>query len=288
MSGPAPNPFGAAFFALANSFGREKNRQNERKSPLASTMTTATKLTLAFAAIAIAGALAALLRQQQIQSNLRAENESLQRQIAQFHTDTQNFSNQIAETENANRVSANERSELLRLRGQVAVLQGQLADAGTLRDQNQQLQEANTQLQSSNARMELTGALEKFKDNEAQVIDTMKQICLAARIYSAGNNEQYPTGFDQMTNELGGLYNSPLLENIEFVNVGIASEQVPYIIAFREHSPRHSPDGPWHRVYGLADGHVQVAASPDGNFSAWERYNPNSKGIYFSPPNQNQ
>jgi RNA polymerase sigma factor (sigma-70 family) len=246
---------------------------------------TMTKLKLAFSALVVAGAATAFVIQQQTQNKLHAENDSLTQQIARLQTDNANFSNQLAKAGDSKKLTDEQFNELLKLRGEVGVLRGQLDELGKLREENQQLREAETNLQTSNENMEMASAVAKFKANETQVVNTLKQLGLAERIYAGDNKDQYATNFDQMANELGGLYKNPLLDNIEFVNAGIANDQYPQMIIFREHDPRQSPDGKWHRVYGLADGSVQITASPDGNFSAWEKYDYNEKGIILSPPN---
>jgi RNA polymerase sigma factor (sigma-70 family) len=247
------------------------------------------KLKLALSAIAVAGAAAAFVHQQQVQNKLRAQNDSLQGQVAQLQTDNESFSHRLAETGNAQKLSDEQFNELLRLRGEVGTLRQQANEAVKLRDENQQLQEAATQLRASNGRMEYADSLGKFHAYETQVVNAMKQVCLADRIWAGDNNNQYASTFDQMTNELGGLYNSPLLDNLEFVNVGIVNvTQDVYMINLRERTPRQSPDGTWHRVYGLVDGSVHTATSPTGNFDAYERYDSVAKGTIFSPQNQNQ
>ena len=52
----------------------------------------------------------------------------------------------------------------------------------------------------------------------------------------------------------------------------------PDMVEMRERLARQAPDGTWNRIYGLADGSVQTAASNDGNFAAWEKVNT------YSPP----
>jgi RNA polymerase sigma factor (sigma-70 family) len=249
----------------------------------------ATKLKLAFSLIAVAGAATAFVHQQTVQNKLRTENQSLQRQIAQLQADNENFSNRLADTSDTRKLSDDQFNELLKLRGEVGMLRQQANEVARLRDENQQLQEAATRLQASNDRMGSATPLTKFKADETQVVNAMKEICLANRIYAGDNNNQYATSYDQMTNELSSLYTNPLLNNIEFVNAGIANDtQNVYMITFRERSPRQSPDGTWDRVYGLVDGSVHVATSSDGNFAAYETYDANSKGIIFSPQNPNQ
>jgi hypothetical protein len=56
------------------------------------------------------------------------------------------------------------------------------------------------------------------------------------------------------------------------------------MILFRESNPRQSPAGTWQRVYGLADGSVQIATSPNGVFDVWEKFDYDKKGTVFLPP----
>lgn len=41
-------------------------------------------------------------------------------------------------------------------------------------------------------------------------------------------------------------------------------------IVIRERTPWQTHDGKWARTYGFADGHSEIHASPDGDFSAFE------------------
>ncbi|HVU27416.1 MAG TPA: sigma-70 family RNA polymerase sigma factor [Verrucomicrobiae bacterium] len=90
---------------------------------------TATKLKLAFSVIVVAGAATAIVIQQQNQTKLRGENESFQQQIAQLQTDNANYSNRLAEVGDDKKLSDEQFSELLKLRGEVGVLQRQLDEA---------------------------------------------------------------------------------------------------------------------------------------------------------------
>ncbi|HEV2318631.1 MAG TPA: sigma-70 family RNA polymerase sigma factor, partial [Verrucomicrobiae bacterium] len=250
---------------------------------------TATQLKLGIGALVVAGAATAMVVRHQSQTRLRDENESLHQKVTQLQANNESLSNRLTSVGQAKSLTDEQLNELMKLRGEIGVMQRQLDELGKLRGENQQLREAETKLQASNENMAMASALAKFKANEVQVVNTMKQLGVAERIYGNDNNGQYATNFEQMTNVLGGLYKKPLLDNIEFVNAGAAREQYPQMIIFRERNPRQSPDGTWQRVYGLADGSVQVAVSPDGNFGAWEKYDYNEKGIILSqPPDPNQ
>jgi hypothetical protein len=124
----------------------------------------------------------------------------------------------------------------------------------------------------------------KFNANQVYMVNTMKQLGLAERIYAGDNADVYATNFDQMANELGGLYKNPILTNVDFINVGVVNEAHPEMILFRERQPRQAPDGTWSRIYGLSDGSVQTTTSANGNFDAFEKYDYSLNGIIFLPP----
>ena len=108
---------------------------------------TATKLKLAFSAIVVAGAVTAFVMQQQNQTKLRGENESLQQQIAQLQADNAGLSNRIATIGEANQLPAGQFYELLKLRGEVGVLRRQLDEAT---EKNRASQNVNTAMLGSN------------------------------------------------------------------------------------------------------------------------------------------
>jgi RNA polymerase sigma factor (sigma-70 family) len=108
---------------------------------------TATKLKLAFGAIVVASAVTAFVFQQQNQTKLRGENESLQQQLAQLQADNANLSNRIAEIGEVKKLSAEQFNELLKLRGEVGVLRRQL---GELTEKNRALQDVNASMSDSN------------------------------------------------------------------------------------------------------------------------------------------
>jgi RNA polymerase sigma factor (sigma-70 family) len=108
---------------------------------------TATKLKLAFSAIVVAGAVTAFVVQQQNQTKLHNENESLQQQLAQLQADNANLSNRIAEIGEVKKLPDEQFNELLKLRGEVGVLHRQFDE---LAEKNRALQNANTAMLGSN------------------------------------------------------------------------------------------------------------------------------------------
>ncbi len=96
-------------------------------------------LKLGFTALVIAGAATTLVIQRQSQVGLREENESLRQQIAQLQSDLESLSNQTAQANSAQRISKEQLSELLKLRGAVGMLRQQTNEVGKLRGENRQL-----------------------------------------------------------------------------------------------------------------------------------------------------
>jgi cell division protein FtsL len=86
---------------------------------------TATKLKLALSVLVVAGATTAFVYQQQTQNKLRADNESLTQQLAQLQNDNQSLSNSLAAAGDSKSLSDEQLNELLKLRGEVALLRQQ-------------------------------------------------------------------------------------------------------------------------------------------------------------------
>jgi hypothetical protein len=230
---------------------------------------TATKLKLGISALIVAGATTAFVIQHQTQKKLRAGNESLHQQIVQLQTDNESFSNRLTAAGDSKKLPDEQFNELLKLRGEVGVLRRQASDA------QEQMEAANQKAQAAEEKLATTLSVQaKFKAQEIETVNDMKMLGLAERIYA--------TDFDQMTNELGSkLYEKLRISDVELVNAWITNiMQYPGMIVSREIMSHQAPDGMWHRVYGLADGSVQIATSYDGNFDAWEKAN-------TTPPPQN-
>jgi RNA polymerase sigma factor (sigma-70 family) len=245
---------------------------------------TMAKLKLGISALVVAGAATALVVQHQTEEKLRAENGSLAQQIAQIQTDNRNYSNQLANVRLANvgdsktgqTASADQSNELLKLRGEVGVLQRQASEA------SQKAQAAEQKLATA------LSSQTQFKSQHIAIVNAAKMLGLDMRLYAGDHDNQFPTNSPYQLAENFG--NTNLLKNIpalEFINVGLirlnsqGQTDYPNLILVRERLARQAPDGTWSRVYGFADGSVHTATSYDGNFDAWEKVN-----TYSPPPNQ--
>jgi RNA polymerase sigma factor (sigma-70 family) len=239
---------------------------------------TATQLKLGISALVVAGATTALVVQHQTQEKLRANNEALTQQLAQLQTDNENFSNQLASIGETKKLPDDPNNELLKLRGEVGVLERQANEA------NQKAQTAEEKLAAA------LSAQAKFTTNESATINAMKYLGLDMFVYAGDHDNQFPTNDNLYQLAKNYDSNTNLLQNIpaiEFINIGAAkfiSEnklEHPNMVLLRERIARQAPDGTWRRLYEFADGSVQTATSYDGNFDAWEEAN-----TYSPPPNQ--
>jgi RNA polymerase sigma factor (sigma-70 family) len=234
---------------------------------------TATKLKLAFSALVVAGATMAIVIQHQVQEQLRFNNAALVEQLAQLQTSNESLSSQLAAVGDAKSSPDNKPIELLKLRGEIGVLQ-RLAD-----EANQKAKAAEQKLATA------LSAQGQFTAHETATVNNMKELGLAIRVYASDNNGQFPTNVESLKNELPPQNYGDYF-GFEFVNVGVARSindpEHANMLELRERIAQQAPDGTWQRIYGFADGSVQTATSYDGNFDAWEKAN-----TYSPPPNQN-
>jgi hypothetical protein len=233
-----------------------------------------------------------LFLQRQAQEKLRADNASLQQQIAQLQVGNESFSNRLVAMGDSKSLSDEQLNELLKLRGEVGVLHRQLDELGKLREENQHLRSQNV-IGSQGIKI---SEKDYFRLHQMDIVSAAKQIGLAMLMHADDNNGSYPTNLFQLTEDTGhgqGYLGSTnftefpggvKLDGFELANTDVpqAHDKYPQMIMLRERVARQTPDGQWQRIYGLADGSVQTATSYDGSFVTWEQQNTSP------PPNPNQ
>jgi RNA polymerase sigma factor (sigma-70 family) len=236
---------------------------------------TAAKLKLAVSAIVVAGAATAIVIQQQTQNKLRAENESLTQQVAQLQTDNSSLSNQLANVGDTKKLSDKQFNELLKLRGEVGILQRQLGELGKLREENRQLQSQVITAQNEPSQLPTEA---EYQQLQTETKNSLKELALAMRIYAGDHDLEYPTNFNQLTNELSGqvaidgkFIGGVGLDDFEFVSPGLVNDNMPDKLILRERILRRTPDGKWERAYAFADDHIELQVSANGNFNDYEK-----------------
>jgi hypothetical protein len=239
--------------ALANGTGMTAAILATTKT-LAMTTIQTTLVTAALLATAGAGLLAA-----HNNAVLRERNAALTQQsapgaerLAQLQRDYAGATNRLATMAQALADAKQDELELLRLRGEVGRLRQQAAEATA---ENQRLA-AQSAAAPTLTKEQLAAA--EFEKQEAEMVNTLKQIGLAERLYQ-GDNHAYATNFEQMNAELGTNLFTHLVSagDVEFMNLGMWDDRYPQVIDFREREARLGPDGKLHRAYGFVDGSVQ-------------------------------
>ena len=210
------------------------------------------------------------LREEHVQvDRLREDNERLQKE-------NQILANLKIDHDEMERLRR-QNEELLRLRGQLGVAKGVLAD------NTRQLEDARSQLNESLERAAKFGDTNVITEVEAAAIQHLSIVTktemlrktLQALIDVAQTNQ---TGWQldatQLTPE--GEARLKALESafdFDVVYRGPLNQlQDPgRTIVIRQRQAEQRTDGTYTRIYGFGDGHVEIHKTPDGNFEDWER-----------------
>jgi hypothetical protein len=230
--------------------------------------------------LVIVGLIVFLMMQQHAQEKLRAENDLLAQQLAQLQTDNENFSNQLAQTKDSQSFSDDKMNELLKLRGEVGVLEQQTNELGKLRAENQQLQLAQ---QNAAAQSQATAdAQEQQRQMAIKKMNDAKQGILGFLMFAGDNQNQFPTNFSQTEKYYNDTSTLQEIEtNFDIVYQGSMNlTNASQIIVLREKQAWQALNGKWMKTYGFADGHSEVHTEPNGNFDDWENQR------LIAPPSQ--
>jgi prepilin-type processing-associated H-X9-DG protein len=168
----------------------------------------------------------------------------------------------IAESPTNAVLSAAERSELLRLRGQIGPLRVELAQA------------TNELALSRPTRAASSGAPEEpvvSKAEATQKFSAGKQWMIALITYAQSHQQQLPATLAEAMPFAGQAQ----IQGAEFefvrTNLDLTSIKSPATtIVLRETKSWKSYNGKWNRAYAFADGHVENAVTDTNDFTDWE------------------
>ncbi len=241
------------------------------------------KTKLAVCAIALASVATPLWIQQNSLASLRAENGALQDQVAlreQLRNENAQLQSRRHLTEELNDLRK-DHQELLELRDEVARLrQNESQDKAKLQ---QSLLAARSAADEARARAARAQAEVEFKETQEHIVEDMKQLGLAARIFANDNGDRMPTSFEEIRNEIGSNIKQEDLERYEFIQYTQTVSLIePQLILFREKTARQRPDGGWSRVYCFVDGSVQQKGSATGDFEEFEKQH-TARGAALAP-----
>lgn len=214
---------------------------------------------------------------------LKEENAALRQtaaQVADLQAANDQLSNRLAQAD----VPGAGQSDLLRLRGEVAMLRRQTNELERLRTENARLRDALGRGGSPPAQT----ASEPDPSNDparAAAIAKMndaRALVMAAIQYAAEHKDAFPTAPEQFApylqkgdNKFTGTNDFDLV-----LPSGAKVTNPSQTIMFREQQAWQSPTGKWDRTYGFVDGHVETHGEPDLNaLEAWEQ-----QRIVAAPP----
>jgi hypothetical protein len=228
------------------------------------------KLKLAVGVLAAVGMGTTLMLEHRALTQLRQENQTLEQQIARLTAQVESQSRAPDAKTLAPQPSSlrdQQLKELQRLRGEVGSLRPQSNDLASLRATNRDLRTATDEPDDP--------AEAEFKEQTRMRIEHLKQWGLSFILYAQAHQGQFPESFEQAAK----VQNSEALLEFDTNHFAIvyrgSQESVVdpgQTIIFREKQARCAPNGEWSKVYGLADGSVQVHTEPDeANFAAWEK-----------------
>jgi len=235
-------------------------------------MTTLQKTLVTVTVAALAGAGIFEARQADV---LRGQVQNLQQQQVPLTEEIRQLQGKLSDATNrlagmTEEVAALNRSkgELLRLRGEVGVLQRQAAELAKQQSKPSQTPE-NPNVPNDELEQQKRAMMVKMIDGRN----------FSTQLNSFANDNQgwLPTNWMQVlrytnsfpvsgTNDFEFVHKQP-------INVRQLGTNFGKTVVVREYMAWQGNDGRWYKIYGFADGHSQVVAVADGNFTAWEEQN---------------
>jgi RNA polymerase sigma factor (sigma-70 family) len=248
-------------------------------STTVATQTTVTAMKLfslktitAIIAVAATTGTAAFLVQQKQVDRLRGENQSLLSQGAELTSERDAALASAAATKTELDRNREDRTELLRLRGEVGLMKKQNADQAS-KLANLSNVASQTAVAKSAADPEKEAAI--LRQQVISKLGYSKNWVLAFIKYADQNGGHYPTSFDQATNYLDDNDKEQMLQaanQFEMLYHGLSNAVTDpaNTIVLRE-TQAVPASGGWVKVYAFADGHAEAHRSEDGDFTAWEQ-----------------
>ena len=218
-------------------------------------------------AMVVAGVAAPLAVHYQAQAKLRDRDALLQQQtdqLAQLLEENARLSNLVSQATGT--ADQDQSRELLKLRGEVGLLNQKLAAA---------------KIQQERVRREVQAKTEADFAEQQKVIAIAKMIYAKAWVlafwqYADQHQGQLPTNFEQaapfLPDEAKGQAELTT-DQFEITYQGSLKDMTnrQSIIVIREKESTQDQDGGAHRAYGFADGHSEIHKAVDGNFQPWEQ-----------------
>ena len=230
------------------------------------TMSTVSKT---LAAILLAAAVGVAVYQAWQTSNLRDQVQTLQQQQAPLAEELQQIIHERDEATNRLALLAQDgrAAELLKLRGEVGMLRGQVKDVAKLREENSKLRTL--------AAAPPPTSPPAVDDAQEQAVmharlGDAKQSCLGLFLFAADNGGRFPTNLDQLTPYVKGALTGTNAFDLLYQGPMTGLTNAGSTIVLRERTPVFNVGGGWTKIYGFADGHAESHLETSGDFTTWE------------------
>jgi hypothetical protein len=161
------------------------------------------------------------------------------------------------------RLSAEEHSELLRLRGQISGLRQDL-----IQESNQLAAVSRTRRTAPAS--EPTGEGHTTPAEAVQKLTAGRQWGVALIMYADSHDGQLPAAIADAAAFAGVAATNEDLELVRNGPLYSGTNQPARTIVLRDKKPWQGPGGRWCRTYVFADGHSEIARSDTSDFSEWE------------------
>jgi prepilin-type processing-associated H-X9-DG protein len=217
--------------------------------------------------IVIAAALLLAVRYRSFRE-LKSEQEKLRQQseeVSNLRAAIAQRKTELASSTNHAGLTAAERSELLRLRGQTGSLRRELA---------REMTPASKASRTTAASPGAAGVAEDqpVTQGESELkMARSRQFGLALIMYAHQNQGRLPTSLADVQSLAGAAQG---MDDLELVQSGVeltALKTPSRTIVLREKQPWKGANGRWNRSYTFADGHVEIARSDSIDFTEWEK-----------------
>jgi RNA polymerase sigma factor (sigma-70 family) len=234
-------------------------------------------------AVVLIGTAATVVVQQQARAALRAQDESLRRQSAELARQ-QVENERLAGLAQPGGPRVNTLDDLVNLRSEVESLRQQTNSLAARLEKMGRLR-----ARTSPPPAESLATLDAMEEDRTWAIGGMnyaKQWLLAFHLFASDNRDQFPTSFEEAQSFLpkeATAQTNFTTGQFEILYQGaITNITAPALtVVLRQKEARRNSSGNWSRTYGFADGHSEVASSPDGNYGPWEK-----RHIVAPPPDQ--
>lgn len=225
---------------------------------------------------AIAMAAFSFVARQRTLNKLRAGNESLLQQINEQAVPPASVPATRSQSTNAvAQLSPDERRELLRLRGQIQPLRGELQDRSNRVAMLNQPRPRSVTTQAGKTSAEPPPKVqEKIAYMQTEGFKGAQRLADALRVYMAEHAGELPHKLTEVEALAHPSLPEGLSQRFELTRSGMVPEEArPYTFIAREKEPQQLPNGKWVRIYISAKGYASISgpSEPQPDWSEVER-----------------